>query len=151
MRDVFKAVNKHLIAPESLWAYNTSNFSTLPPCSSYAGNKSFPIKYYSVNPTLAEIKSTLLTHPILAGIEFYSSFVTDSVTNTGIVPLPNPVTDQYLGGHAILIYGYDDQTQTFKFLNSWGETWGTKGSGTLPYGYLLANSSLLFDLWYISK
>lgn len=46
-----------------------------------------------------------------------------------------------LGGHATVICGYDDPTQTFTVLNSWGSTWGgghpqantERGYFALPY------------------
>ena len=42
------------------------------------------------------------------------------------------VTGSYLGGHAILIVGYDDVGKYFIAKNSWGTSWGRGGSSTLP-------------------
>ncbi len=36
-------------------------------------------------------------------------------------------------GHAFTIVGYDDRTQVFKFINSWGLMWGDQGYGWLTY------------------
>lgn len=36
-------------------------------------------------------------------------------------------------GHAILIVGYDDNRQAFKFLNSYGRSWGNDGFGWISY------------------
>ncbi|MEI6627929.1 MAG: C1 family peptidase [Alphaproteobacteria bacterium] len=44
--------------------------------------------------------------------------------------------DFSVGGHAILLVGYNDDTQKFKFMNSWGTWWGDNGYGTLPYNYV---------------
>jgi len=38
-----------------------------------------------------------------------------------------------LGGHAIVIVGYDDETKLYKFKNSWGTRWGQNGYGYLSY------------------
>lgn len=38
-----------------------------------------------------------------------------------------------LGGHAIVIVGYNDKTKEYKFKNSWGTNWGDKGYGYLTY------------------
>ena len=38
-----------------------------------------------------------------------------------------------LGGHAIVIVGYNDKTKEYKFKNSWGIRWGDKGYGYLSY------------------
>ncbi len=40
------------------------------------------------------------------------------------------------GYHSVLLTGYDDATQRFQFLNSWGKTWGDGGYGTMEYAFL---------------
>jgi hypothetical protein len=35
--------------------------------------------------------------------------------------------------HALLVVGYNDQLQAFKFINSWGTTWGDHGYGWISY------------------
>lgn len=39
-------------------------------------------------------------------------------------------------GHAALIIGYSLKRRVFYFKNSWGERWGDKGYGTIPFDYL---------------
>jgi len=41
------------------------------------------------------------------------------------------------GGHVILLVGYDSETKTFIFQNSWGTNWGNNGFGTIPEKYIL--------------
>ena len=41
-----------------------------------------------------------------------------------------------LGGHAITLVGYDDETQEYKFKNSWSENWGDKGYGYISYKHM---------------
>lgn len=53
----------------------------------------------------------------------------------GHVPLPNP-SEKRLGGHCVAVVGWNDEKQVVKFANSWGEEWGDKGYGYLPYSYL---------------
>lgn len=36
-------------------------------------------------------------------------------------------------GHAVLIMGYNDSLQAFKFMNSWGTGWGNRGYGWISY------------------
>jgi C1A family cysteine protease len=43
---------------------------------------------------------------------------------------------QPLGGHAICLVGYDDDTQEYKFKNSWSEKWGDKGYGYITYKHM---------------
>ncbi|MBP9680511.1 MAG: C1 family peptidase [Bacteriovorax sp.] len=37
------------------------------------------------------------------------------------------------GGHAVILTGYDLSKRVFYFKNSWGEEWGDKGYGTVPF------------------
>jgi len=37
------------------------------------------------------------------------------------------------GGHAVTLVGYDDATQTFKFINQWTTQWGDAGYGRMTY------------------
>ena len=37
------------------------------------------------------------------------------------------------GGHAVVIVGFDEKTQTFKLINSWGTRWGDNGFGLISY------------------
>ena len=39
-------------------------------------------------------------------------------------------------GHAVLIVGYDEKMNMFKFRNSYGENWGDHGYGYIPFKYL---------------
>ena len=38
--------------------------------------------------------------------------------------------------HLITIVGFDDASQLFSFKNSWGEGWGDRGYGKLPFDYV---------------
>lgn len=43
-----------------------------------------------------------------------------------------------LGGHAIALVGYNDETQEYKFKNSWGTGWGENGYGYISYKHMKA-------------
>lgn len=74
--------------------------------------------------------------PFVVGILVYSSFETNKVASTGMVPMPGP-KESLLGG-----YWYVDTR------NSWGTRWGDRGYFYIPYDYLLS-TSLSSDLWSI--
>jgi len=38
-----------------------------------------------------------------------------------------------VGTHAVVLVGYDEANQLFKFINSWGTNWGTNGYGYVHY------------------
>jgi C1A family cysteine protease len=57
-------------------------------------------------------------------------------------------TERSLGGHAVTLVGFNDETKQFIVRNSWGTAWGQNGYFTLPYAYVL-NSGLASDFWCI--
>jgi hypothetical protein len=46
-------------------------------------------------------------------------------------------TGSALGGHAMVVVGYDDGRQAFKVLNSWGQEWGEVGYGWIDYRFFV--------------
>lgn len=56
--------------------------------------------------------------------------------------------DPHLGGHALVLVGYDDTEQTFVVRNSQGVSWGANGYGYIPYAYVL-NAMLARDFWVV--
>ena len=74
----------------------------------------------------------------------YDSFLTDAVASTGIVPMPNLTTEKLLGGHCIVMIGFDNTKSHFICVNCWGTSWGANGFFYLPYDYAL-NPSLAAD------
>lgn len=134
----------------SVWPYDIVKFAIKPPVACYAdANTVEALQYGKVAPTLLQLKNTLAAkHPILVGIEIYESFESAAVARTGIVPMPDVTTEQSLGGHGVLLTGYDDDTQRWRLQNSWGANWGQEGSFELPYSYLL-DRTLGSDYWAI--
>lgn len=54
--------------------------------------------------------------------------------------------DVVTGAHAIVLDGWNDNTGRYDWANSWSESWGAGGFGTMPYDY---PSRYGFDLWGI--
>ena len=81
------------------------------------------------------------------GFDVYSSFESEEVAATGIVPMPTD-SDTCVGGHAVCAVGYDDSKGVMIVRNSWGLSWGMKGYFTLPYAYI-SNPNLASDFWAI--
>jgi hypothetical protein len=150
IRDALKAICASGACPESEWPYVVSKFATRAPAKCYTDAKKHEgLTYQRVSQSLASIKSALAGGlPVIIGISVYESFESDAVARTGTVPMPKK-SEQLLGGHCVICVGFDDATQRFRCMNSWGTAWGKNGDFTLPYAYL-TNTDLCSDLWVLS-
>lgn len=105
----------------------------------------FKIKNYARTNTIEEMKQALLLKkPVLLGIMCVDTIRT--LNNNKGKFVPYPLGGSFLGGHAVVIVGYDDTLEHdghkghFRIMNSWGETWGDKGFAWLPYDYITFKS-----------
>jgi len=149
IRDGIKTLASDGVCPESQWKYNVSKFTKKPYKSCYTkAEKNQILQYLRVPQSLNSIKQCLVEgYPISFGFMVYESFVSDQVAETGIVPMPE-FNEYILGGHAVLIVGYDDNKQSVIVRNSWGIEWGLDGYFYMPYQYLVS-SDLSDDFWTI--
>lgn len=150
IRDSIKSMVKYGFAPETAWPYNISKFKTKPPVAAFNAAKLELVKKYSSVPqTLDQIKGALAQGlPVDFGFTVYQSFESHEVATTGMVPMPQH-GEKVLGGHAVLIVGYDDEKQVFIVRNSWGPEWGVGGYFYMPYAYVV-NVRLASDFWVIN-
>jgi len=149
IRDGITSIASNGVCNENLWPYNPSQFAVKPSAAAYSdAAKHKALKFYTLNIDLTDVKQALAQgYPIVAGIMVFESFESDYVAQTGNVPMPNS-SEQPLGGHAVMIVGYDDSAQHLIMRNSWGAEWGMAGYFMLPYGYL--NNGLMTDLWVVT-
>lgn len=149
IRDAIKAAARQGDCPETEWAYDISQFAIKPPVQAYKDAlQDRAIKYQRVSQNLTTMKSCLAQGlPFVIGISVYSSFESQSVAQTGIVPLPKN-SEQLLGGHALMVLGYHDSDMHFIVRNSWSSGFGDGGYVYIPYAYLL-DANLAGDFWAI--
>lgn len=140
--------------PEKVWQYETVLGSTThhgpPPENAYQTNR-FAAVGQLVSPRrsrLVEDIKYLLNYssngkenPVVIGIRLFESFFSYETKRTGWVTLPFP-GEMEVGGHAMIVVGYDDHKNCFLVRNSWGKNWaydnlgGYKGHAWIPYQYL---------------
>ena len=135
---------------ESFWPYNNPNSLLLPSLPPWQQTKKFSkFTYVFLSQNVNSIKTCLQTFkvPIIFGIMLYSSFMSNNVTTTGIVPMPNTKKEKLEGGHCMNIVGFNENTQQFLCANSWGTNWGSKGYCFIPYAYIV-NTALAGDLCF---
>ena len=150
IRDGIKSVAQQGDCPETLWPYVIKKFAVKPSKASYANAANHKaINYQSVSQNIADMKGCLASgYPIVVGFTVYESFETTQTATTGVIPLPNPSSEKVLGGHCVLVVGYNDSSHVFICRNSWGTGWGQAGYFTMPFSYLIDNN-LASDFWTI--
>lgn len=93
------------------------------------------IEYYAkINSEIALKQALLLNGPCVGGLRCYNDGPTFWKENRG---------DDYMGGHAISIVGYNKEG--FILRNSWGPNWATRGYTLLPY----KEFQNMFEIWTI--
>lgn len=150
LRDGIKSCYTWGAAKESVWPYNTRQYTVRPPLNAYNDAVKYKLTQYQRVLDFNGVKNALaLNYPVVAGFLVYSSFLGSGVASNGMMPVPNPKREQLLGGHAIVIVGYNDARKVFICKNSWGPKWGDKGYFYMPYA-VMQNPQMVSDMWLIA-
>ena len=92
------------------------------------------------NYTLINLIKTLVSqdNPIIISIDIANMHFSylDNLTNDYIATGYSDDPEDGCG-HAVLIVGYDDELNAFKFVNSWGTSWGNDGYAWIDYNFFL--------------
>lgn len=151
IRDGIKVTYTYGAPLESLWPYNISKFTTAPASSALADAARRKVTLYESVPDFSTcISAIALGYPVVIGFDVYSSFESANVTQTGMMPYPDVSKEKLLGGHCVLLVGYNNSTQHFIARNSWGSNWGAQGYFYMPY-QVIQNSSMSSDFWAIKS
>lgn len=140
-----KGLHQYGVCHDGLWPYDASKVIVRPSDAAYADAAAYKAAtYYALpygppnyTPDLVTLKTVLASgYPVIFGLVLFAQSQQGAVAD-GIITDPSP-TDAILGGHELVLMGYDDQHRTgdFLFSNWWGEEWGDKGNGYLSYEYL---------------
>ena len=153
IRDGVKSLKKLGVAPEKEWPYEIAKFTVKPSAKCYTDAlKNQMLSYQRIvtphnDPTHDMLACLAGGYPFVAGISVYESFESAAAAKTGVIPMPGK-DEQLLGGHAILVIGYDTAKKEFMCRNSWGTSWGDGGHFYLPFGYLTSHG-LASDMWLV--
>lgn len=151
LRDGIKVVAKNGAPLEQLWPYNILRYTVQPSGTAISdGLRRTVTLYERITNFTGCINALANGFPINIGFLVYSSFMTNAVATTGMMPYPNVRRERLLGGHAVLLVGYDNTTSRFIARNSWGSTWGDRGYFYMPY-QVIQNTSMSSDFWIIKQ
>jgi C1A family cysteine protease len=167
LRSTMQAMVLFGVPPEEYWPYDVKKFDKEPTAFCYSFAQSYQtLQYIRLDPPgttcdalLGQIKTTLAAQiPAMFGFTVYDSI--SQAEDDGKIPFPGR-GERALGGHAVMAVGYDDKmkianpdsgkstTGALLIRNSWGQSWGAKGYGWLPYDYVL--KGLADDWWIVLK
>ena len=152
--DGLAVLRQYGVCPESDYPFSTIDFNYVPSARADAAAAAHKIGLFHRIPTVPLLKAAIFeTGPCPIGVAVYESFESDSTINTGFIVKPDPRREQLLGGHALLVVGYDDNLKHgkskgfFVIKNSWGASCGDKGYFFAPYSYFTA--ALVSDRWAV--
>jgi len=135
---MFKAAKDFGVCPEKEWPYDISKFKKTPPVSCYKSALKRQLTQYARLESLNEIMEAVGVKKVgvVIATTVYSSFESDEVAKTGMVPVPDTRKEKNLGGHDMLIVGYDKPKRLLLVRNSWSDAWGIKGYCWIPFEYV---------------
>jgi len=148
------------VCDEKYWPYDVTMFNQEPPKEAVENAKYHKcVEFKKVTQTHEQMRAGLAHgYSFVLGISVYSSMMTPTVGETGVVPMPvisdtvidgkKVKADTLMGGHAVCCVGYNDQTKQYKIRNSWSDKWGDKGYFYLPYEFV-ENNEYTYDMWSI--
>jgi len=131
--------------PETVWPYDDGphKFKQTPSVDAYRAAKDHKVLddmgIAWISGDLLKIRAALANNIFVPfGMQLHQSF--HAACDRGAVPMPR-ASERAAGGHAMVFVGYNDAFENLDgslgaltFQNSWGEGWGDKGLGYLPYG-----------------
>ena len=151
IRDGIKATNHYGASLESYWPYDIKKFKQEPITEAKSDAlKRKVTRYERIANFNGCIDALTNGYPVIMGFHVYSSFMTMNVAKTGNMPYPNTKRERLLGGHAVLLVGYDKIKKVFIARNSWGTNWGDKGYFYMPFN-VVTNTSMSSDFWIIKS
>jgi C1A family cysteine protease len=151
IRDGIKVTNKQGAPLERLWPYNIKQFKNKPTTAAIQdGITRKVLRYERILNHHGCLDALSNGFPVVIGFLVYQSFMAPNVTRTGLMSYPNKRRERLLGGHAVLLVGYDKTKQHYIVRNSWGTNWGDKGYFYMPFS-VIQDTQMSSDFWIVKE
>lgn len=158
LRATLKALVRFGAPPEAFWPYEPGRVDARPRDASLFGyaRDYASIRYLRLDRRNADGHRTLTAVKsfLAAGLPIAFGFsVPSSLSASGDIPY-RPGFDSVRGGQAVVAVGYDENRHTsprgaLLVRSSWGDDWGERGYGWLPYAYV--EQQLAADFWTVLR
>lgn len=151
IRDGLKSAYKYGTPLEKFWPYNINKLNDKPNIPAMADSLKRKITLYEkILDHDGCIDCITNGYPVIAGFHVYSSFEKSNLHETGLMPYPDTSSEQRLGGHAVLLVGYDKINQLYIARNNRGSDWGDNGYFYMPFD-VIRNPQMSGDFWAIKS
>lgn len=144
-RDICKALAKWGCPPESIYPFNPMLVNVPPPATAYREGEKFRIEKYE---RCADIRAAVAEgFPVIIGARVRQKLnALSGPMNTHLAYLKDYPSTPVMGGHAMVVVGYDDKDASYIIANSWGTKWGDNGCFKIDRGMIHAD---MLDAWAI--
>lgn len=135
---------------ETCLPYRADGRKFPPPCPEWPTDRTGAVAWHHIPRSIGDLKAAVYEGPVAAGFYVHEDFY---FYQRGIY---SHVTGDPVGGHAVLIVGWDDEEQCFIAKNSWGPEWGESGFFRIAYTEVSnevafgSDAVLLLGIWSAS-
>jgi C1A family cysteine protease len=133
--DAMKIILDQGVCSLAVMPYSDTDYTTQPTTAQKAAASLYKSKSWGVLTagSTTEIKTHLAAgDAVVVGIPVYADF--DNLSSSNQVY--DTISGTLEGYHALCLVGYNDSKSAFKFINSWGTSWGLNGYGYVSYNLL---------------
>lgn len=145
-RDNLKSARNEGVALETFWPYDEKKFADAPSFTANFSARFYRIKRFEQLLALQDVLSALSMNDVVpAAFKVFSSIYSDLTRDRGWIIIPKD-GEQPIGGHQMLIVGYNLEEKYLILKNSWGNGYGVYGFLFMPFAYY---EKFVLDAWRI--
>lgn len=137
---------------EDRWAYDPAQFAEEPPKDAYDEALTHePIQYARVDGVAGATRAIAEGLPVVFACAIPDRLYDAAATGGAFPALTEEErTARPTSGHAMLLVGYDNRQQAVIVRNSWGEEWGDRGYGYIPYDVVDTCAAFYNEFWVVA-